>query len=93
MHAQVAGKEQGQNYQYDHAYAADGVEAPVLTVWPSWKTRHKRHDKNDRHNEHEHHGFAASLTVAVRHLSTSIGPGSAAVSIYPVQDGGGFFDS
>ena len=72
MHVQLASEEQDQNNQYDHAYATDGVIAPVLTVWPSWKTPYKGYDKNYRENEHEHHVLAASLTVAVHCLSASI---------------------
>jgi hypothetical protein len=77
VHAQVASKEQDQNNQYDRAYAADGVIAPVLVMWPNWKTAHKRYDKNYRENKHEHHVLAASLTVPVRCLSASIRADSA----------------
>jgi hypothetical protein len=60
---QAAGKKQEQNNQDDHAYAADGEIAPVLTVRPSWEASHQRYDKNYRENEYECHVLAAPLTV------------------------------
>jgi hypothetical protein len=69
---QVAGKEQNYNNQYDQAYAADGVKAPVLAVRPNGKTPHKRYDKDYRENEQERHVLAASLTAAARSLLASI---------------------
>jgi hypothetical protein len=52
VHAPVADKDKNQNNQYDHAYAADGVIAPVPTVRPPWETTHKRDEDHYRENEH-----------------------------------------
>src|ERR1700687_4195573 len=51
----VASKEQHQNKQYDHTYAADGVKAPTPAVVPNGKTPHSRYDHSYREHEHEHH--------------------------------------
>jgi hypothetical protein len=69
VYAQVSCKEQDQDNQYDHAYAADGIITPILTVRPSGKTSDKRHDDEYRENEHEHHRLAARLTAVGRCLS------------------------
>ncbi len=71
-HVQAASKEQNQNKQYDQAYPADGVETPVLGVWPNGKTPDKRHNEDYRENEQERHTLAASLTAAARCLLVSI---------------------
>jgi hypothetical protein len=66
---QAAGPKQKQDNQDNHAYATDGVEAPLVAVRPNRKTTRKRYEDNYGKNEHHHHLFALPFWPAPAGLS------------------------
>jgi hypothetical protein len=51
---QAAGPKEKEENQYEEAYAAQGIKAPLLAMAPNRKTSHEGYDDKYGQNEHQH---------------------------------------
>jgi hypothetical protein len=54
----MSSPKQNEENQYDQAYPAYGIKAPLFAVRPDWQTANNSYQNKDRKDNHDHHVFS-----------------------------------